>query len=92
MATETVNRVGDGANEYKRSYSTAVRNCAIQLTVEPHIYNALDPASKDIHFLEVAPGTGNDIITCTLKHVSLLSIPAPVYETILYCWGPPNDP
>jgi hypothetical protein len=50
-------------------------------------YIALRSDLKEIRVLEVAPGTGNDIVTCTLKHISILDDPVPFYETISYCWG-----
>lgn len=60
--------------------------------IDPSNYRALDPAKKDIRVLEVAPGKAGDVIRCTLRHVSLLGEPAPVYETISYCWGAPGEP
>lgn len=58
----------------------------------PNTYKPLDPSLKEIRILEVAPGAENDIVTCTLKHISLLDEWLPVYETISYCWGPPRKP
>jgi hypothetical protein len=57
----------------------------------PIPYKNLDSSLKEIRLLEVEPGVGDDILICKLKHVSLLENPAPIYETISYCWGAPRD-
>jgi hypothetical protein len=53
-------------------------------------YIDLDSDRKEIRVLEVAPGPEEGIVTCTLKHVSLLDHPVPFYETISYCWESPG--
>jgi hypothetical protein len=55
-------------------------------------YKDLDSSLKEIRLLEIGPGVGEDVLVCKLKHVSLLEDPAPIYETISYCWGAPRDP
>jgi hypothetical protein len=52
---------------------------------------ALDSNLKEIRVLVVDPGAGLDIVTCTLKHISLLDDQVPCYETISYCWGSMRD-
>jgi hypothetical protein len=54
------------------------------------LYNDLNSDRKEIRVLEVDPGAGDDIVTCTLKHISPLDDPVPFYETISYCWGSPG--
>lgn len=61
------------------------------ITHEHTVYRPLNRDLKEIRLFEVAPSTYNDIVTCTLKHVSLLSDPKPLYETISYCGGTPRD-
>jgi hypothetical protein len=58
----------------------------------PAHYEPLDPSLKEIRVLEVAPGVGDAVVECTMKRISLLDDPVPVYETISYCWGPPRAP
>jgi hypothetical protein len=58
----------------------------------PISYKNLDSSLKEIRLLEVEPGVGDDMLVCRLKHASLLQKPAPIYETISYCWGAPRDP
>lgn len=60
--------------------------------VDASNYSTLDPATKEIRILEVAPGKPEGVIRCTLKHVSLLVHRAPAYETISYGWGAPGEP
>jgi hypothetical protein len=55
-------------------------------------YEALTSSRREIRVLEIAPAVGNDIIECTMKPISLLDEPMPVYETISYCWGLPQTP
>jgi hypothetical protein len=55
------------------------------------IYRPLHSNLKEVRILQVAPGINDDIVSCTLKNVSLLDDPKPEYETISYCWGPPRD-
>ncbi|KAB2100480.1 hypothetical protein AG0111_0g11323 [Alternaria gaisen] len=58
----------------------------------PPQYEPLNPTSKEIRVLDVAPGVGDAIVECTMRRISLLDDPVPVYETISYCWGPPRAP
>ncbi|KAI4941406.1 hypothetical protein J4E86_010438 [Alternaria arbusti] len=53
-------------------------------------YEALPLSHGEIRVLEVAPSRGRGIVKCTMKRISLLDNPVPVYETISYCWGPPR--
>jgi hypothetical protein len=80
----------------KRTYSLLVAQVMAEgrshPIVDPSNYSALDPATKEIRVLEVAPGKPEDVIRCALKHVSLLDNLAPAYETISYCWGAPGEP
>ena len=55
-------------------------------------YEALPLSHGEIRVLKVAPGSGDDIIKCKMKRVSLFTKRAPAYETISYCWGAPRDP
>jgi hypothetical protein len=55
------------------------------------VYRPLNSGLKEIRLLVVAPCTEDDIVSGTLKHVSLLDDPKPEFETISYCWGPAQD-
>lgn len=50
-------------------------------------YSPVGSASKEIRVLDLQPGNLEDKIRCTLRKVSLLDDPLPVYETISYTWG-----
>lgn len=50
-------------------------------------YKALDATRKEIRLLHVRPGKRRDGIVCSLRHVSLVEVPKPDYETISYRWG-----
>jgi hypothetical protein len=58
----------------------------------PSHYEALSSPRKEIRVLDVAPASGDDIIDCTMRRISLIDNPVPVYETISYCWGLPRAP
>ncbi|KAI4607255.1 hypothetical protein J4E83_009711 [Alternaria metachromatica] len=51
-------------------------------------YEALPLSHGEIRVLEVAPSRGRGIVKCTMKRISLINNPVPIYETISYCWGP----
>lgn len=54
-------------------------------------YRPLDRERKEIRLLILETGFGNDILRCTLKHAFLDASPSPVYETISYVCGNPNE-
>lgn len=58
----------------------------------PSPYEPLSSSRLEIRVLEIAPASGNNIIECTMKRISLLENPVPAYETISYCWGLPRAP
>jgi hypothetical protein len=92
MSSHPTNHVRKLINTYKQYYRTVKRNKKHLSVPEPYVYDTLDSNSKEIRVLEVAPGAGDDMVKCTLKHVSLLSDSRLAYETISYCWGPSKDP
>lgn len=49
-------------------------------------YQALDPLQKEIRVLHLIPGPAREIVRGKLRHISLLSDPRPVFETISYTW------
>ncbi|KAI4918631.1 hypothetical protein J4E90_003018 [Alternaria incomplexa] len=60
-------------------------------------YEALPLSHEEIRVLEVAPGSGDDMIKCKMKRISLRTWRVRTrhvraYETISYCWGAPRDP
>lgn len=55
------------------------------------LYEILDPERLEIRLLDVEPGSGEDMLVCTMRHISLSDDPTPDYETISYCWGPPRE-
>jgi len=54
-------------------------------------YCKLDRSAKEIRLLILEPGTGIDIIRCTLQHEDLDASPPPLYETVSYVCGDPNE-
>jgi hypothetical protein len=78
-----------GARTNKRGPSCRTAPDKTRARFNRHIfpYIKLDSNLKEIRVLEVAPGTGFNAVTCTLKHISLLDDKVPCYETISYCWG-----
>jgi hypothetical protein len=88
MSHESRSFVGAQTNEYGGSCHTALPKSRALFNTQIFPYMALNSALKEIRVLEVAPGTGLDIVTCTLKHISLLDNQVPCYETVSYCWGP----
>lgn len=48
----------------------------------------------EIRILEISPGSGDDQIQCSLRHVTLQGSAdgqdVPAYEAISYCWGDPT--
>ncbi|KAI4640794.1 hypothetical protein J4E93_008386 [Alternaria ventricosa] len=55
-------------------------------------YEALPLSHGEIRVLKVALGSGDDIIKCKMKRISLRTWRVRTYETISYCWGAPRDP
>jgi hypothetical protein len=92
MSTEASRHVEISIRTGKPIHHAVLGDKSPSVTTVPHTYSILDSESKEIRVLEVAPGVGDDIVTGTLKNVSLLDDPAPVYETISYCWGQNKDP
>jgi hypothetical protein len=64
----------------------------LTIASSPSPYEALPLSHGQIRVLEVAAASGDEIVECTMKRISLLDDPVPAYETISYCWGPPRDP
>jgi hypothetical protein len=87
MSHENRSFVGARIIKYGRSCRTALYKTRALFATQMFPYMALDSNLKEIRVLQVAPGAGLDIITCTLKHISLLGDQIPCYETISYCWG-----
>lgn len=54
------------------------------------LYNVLDATLQEVRVLHVAPGTGDSVVSCSLKHISLLHDSVPSYESVSYCWGTPR--
>ena len=54
-------------------------------------YRALDRTRKEIRLLILEPGSGADVLRCTLKHAFLDISPPPLYETISYVCGDPSQ-
>jgi len=52
-------------------------------------YHPLSHQQEDIRLLKVLPGKYAEPIKADIQHISLSSIPAPLYETISYVWGDP---
>ncbi|KAF2647182.1 hypothetical protein K491DRAFT_763823 [Lophiostoma macrostomum CBS 122681] len=57
--------------------------------VSPYRHSYLSPDSRDIRLLTLQSGAFNDEIRCSTRIVSLDI--DPVYETISYAWGSPQD-
>jgi hypothetical protein len=53
-------------------------------------YRQLDRGRKEIRLLVLDPGSGTDIIRCSLQHVFLDHDHKPLYETISYVCGDPH--
>jgi hypothetical protein len=87
MSHESRSFGGARINKYGQSCRTALYKTRALFSTQIFPYKALDSNLKEIRVLEVAPGTGLNIVTCTLKHISLLDDQVPCYETISYCWG-----
>lgn len=54
-------------------------------------YRSLDRSRQEIRLLTLEPGSGTDIIRCTLKHAFLDATPPPLYENISYVCGDPSN-
>ncbi|KAF1983513.1 HET-domain-containing protein, partial [Aulographum hederae CBS 113979] len=54
-------------------------------------YKYLDPSRQEIRLLILAPGTADEPVRGTLRHVGLLEDPYPAYETVSYVWGDPTN-
>lgn len=54
------------------------------------LYQELDFEQKEIRLLNVYPGSGDELICCSLEHAFLSDTLKPVYETISYVWGDPG--
>jgi hypothetical protein len=52
-------------------------------------YRRLDRSRQEIRLLILEPGSGTDMISCTLEHAFLDTTPQPLYETISYVCGDP---
>ncbi|KAK5169173.1 uncharacterized protein LTR77_006482 [Saxophila tyrrhenica] len=52
-----------------------------------HTYGPLCVEDGEFRLLELQPGSGEDMITCTMRSTSLAEQPVCQYETISYCWG-----
>jgi hypothetical protein len=64
----------------------------LTIASSPSPYEALPLSHGQIRVLEVAAASGDEIVECTMRRISLLGDPVSAYETISYCWGPPRDP
>ncbi|KAH7110856.1 heterokaryon incompatibility protein-domain-containing protein, partial [Dendryphion nanum] len=53
---------------------------------DPGCYRPLNYHSKEIRYLEVAPGYGKEPLLCTLGYTSLVDDVAP-FEALSYTWG-----
>jgi hypothetical protein len=54
-------------------------------------YRCLDRSRREIRLLILEPGSGTDMIRCTLEHAFLDTTPQPLYETISYVCGDPSN-
>ena len=54
-------------------------------------YRCLDRARREIRLLILEPGSGTDMIRCTLEHAFIDTTPQPLYETISYVCGDPSN-
>ena len=50
-------------------------------------YRRLDRSRQEIRLLTLEPGSGTDMLRCTLEHTFLDIKPLPIYETISYVCG-----
>jgi hypothetical protein len=50
-------------------------------------YRRLDRSRQEIRLLTLGPGSGTDMLRCTLEHAFLDIKPLPIYETISYVCG-----
>jgi hypothetical protein len=91
MSHEKRSSVGARINKYGRTCRTALDKTRALFATQTSPYMALDSNLKEIRVLVVDPGAGLDIVTCTLKRISLLDDQVPFYETISYCWGSTRD-
>jgi hypothetical protein len=55
----------------------------------PYEYRPLDRSRQEIRLLTIEPGSGSDMVRCTLKHAFLDTTPLPDYETTSYVCGDP---
>jgi len=55
----------------------------------PYEYRPLDRSRQEIRLLTIEPGSGSDMVRCTLKHAFLDTTPPPHYETTSYVCGDP---
>ncbi|KAF7185167.1 Heterokaryon incompatibility protein 6, OR allele [Pseudocercospora fuligena] len=55
-------------------------------------YQALNESNREIRVLEILPRSEgkNGTLACSLRVISLKSVPRPQYETISYTWGDPT--
>jgi hypothetical protein len=54
-------------------------------------YRCLDRSRREIRLLILEPGSGTDMIRCTLEHAFIDTTPQPLYETISYVCGDPSN-
>lgn len=55
------------------------------------LYLPLDSASKEIRYLQLLPGYGDDPIICRLGHTALEGTDRVQYKALSYCWGSVSD-
>ncbi|KAE8443190.1 hypothetical protein EG329_002289 [Mollisiaceae sp. DMI_Dod_QoI] len=51
------------------------------------IYQTLDTQAQEVRVLNIAPGTGTEMVECQLQHVKL-GDPTIQYRALSYTWGP----
>lgn len=61
------------------------------LDTKPYKYLRLNRERKEIRLLTLEPGSGDEVLRCTLEHAFLDSPSLPPYETISYVCGKQND-
>lgn len=58
---------------------------------KPYQFLPLDRTREEIRLLKLEPGSGDEMLRCTLEHAFLDSPSLPLYETISYVCGCQND-
>jgi hypothetical protein len=54
---------------------------------DPKVYRTLDVDAKEIRYLSIAPGSGDDSLVCSLGYTSLEDEYRTQYEALSYTWG-----